>query len=48
MTMKEVMPQIIYRIMGDANSFSFARADLTRKEIMMGCDVKETNFSHSH
>ena len=48
MTMKEVMPQIIYRIMGDANSFSFARADYKRKQIMMGCDVKETNFSHSH
>ena len=48
MTMKEIMPQIIYRIMGDANSFSFARADYKRMEVMLGCDVKEGNFSHSH
>merc|ERR1712156_824638 len=30
MTMKEIMPQIVYRIMGDANAFSFARADYRR------------------
>merc|ERR1712156_9656 len=30
MTMKEIMPQIVYRIMGDANAFSFARADYKR------------------
>jgi hypothetical protein len=46
--LQEIWPQIVYRPTDNKNSFYWARADITRKFFMAGCDQKLADYvSHS-
>ena len=48
MSMDEIFPQLVYKPKDKSNSFYWARGDLTRKLIMLGCDQKLQDYvSHS-
>ena len=47
-TMKEIWPQLVYKPKDNPKSFYWARADMTRALLMLGCDQKLQDYvSHS-
>ena len=46
--LQEIWPSVTFRMMGDPNSFSFVRGDVTRKLFRAGCHTKTGDLTQTY